>query len=199
MRRERSVACDSIDTSGGMNHMNSSGKNRYSGRAAQVSICVARIAAAGLILISSLALAWGTSHSNGSKTDVDIKPPQPTSLHTKPPSVNRRHGAPAGHHAAKPNAKLHGHGQQSAQHAVPQARHSTGAKHGSHPQSISHPLRPRGKPNRNSGIDTWLEPNNQSRCHLISTDLQQPNASSAVAENCAGLHKEVSGPGNQRR
>lgn len=168
MRRERSVACDSIDTSGGMNHMNSSGKNRYSGRAAQVSICVARIAAGGLILISSLALAWGTSHSNGSKTDVDIKPPQPTSLHTKPPSVNRRHGAPAGHHAAKPNAKLHGHGQQSAQHAAPQARHSTGAKHGSHPQSD---ITPTPSPEESPTATPGLTPGSSPMASPVSFDI----------------------------
>ena len=133
------VRCYFHNTSEGMHYMNSNGKNRYPGRSAHVSIRMARIAAAGLISVASLALAWATSRSTGSRTDIDIKPPQPTSLHTKPRSGNRRHGTSAGHHAVKQRAKLHGHGQQSAQNGVSQGRNSTGGKHGNHPQSNTTP------------------------------------------------------------
>lgn len=37
-----------------------------------MAIWVARITAAALILVSSFALAWATSRSYGSKTDIDV-------------------------------------------------------------------------------------------------------------------------------
>lgn len=70
--------------------MNPNRKNRNAGRIAGMAIWVARIAAAALILVSSFALAWATSRSYGSKTDIDVKPPQLRSLHTKPPSSATR-------------------------------------------------------------------------------------------------------------
>jgi hypothetical protein len=100
---------------------------------------VARIAAAGLISVSSLALAWATSRNVGSKTEIDTKPAQPKSLHAKPPSGTRRHGSPAGHHAGKQGAKLHGPMQQSAQNGVSKGRNSTRGKHGNHPKSDTTP------------------------------------------------------------
>ena len=122
-----------------MHYMNSNGKNGYPGRSAHVSIRMARIAAAGLISVSSLALVWATSRNVGSTTEIDTKPAQPKSLHAKPPSGNRRHGASAGHHAGKQSGKLNGHGQQSAQNGVSKGRNSTGGKHGNHPKSNTTP------------------------------------------------------------
>jgi hypothetical protein len=119
--------------------MNSDGKSRYSGRPPSISLRVARIAAAGLISVSSLALAWATSRNVGSTTETGTKPAQPKSLHAKPPSRNRRHGSSAGHHAGKQSGKLNGHGQQSAQNGVSKGRNSTGGKHGNHPKSDTTP------------------------------------------------------------
>ena len=119
--------------------MNSDGKSRYSGRPPSISLRVARIAAAGLISVSSLALAWATSRNVGSKTETDTKPAQPRSLHAKPPSGTRRHGSPAGHHARKQGAKLHNPVQQSAQNGVSKGRNSTRGKHGNHPKSDTTP------------------------------------------------------------
>ena len=119
--------------------MNPDGKSRYSGRPPYISLQVARIAAAGLISVSSFALAWATSHNVGSTTETDTKPAQPKSLHAKPPSRNRRHGSSAGHHAGKQSGKLNGHGQQSAQNGVSKGRNSTGGKHGNHPKSDTTP------------------------------------------------------------
>ena len=119
--------------------MNSDGKSRYSGRPPSISLRVARIAAAGLISVSSLALAWATSRNVGSKTEIDTKPAQPRSLHAKPPSGTRRHGSPAGHHAGKQGAKFHGPVQQSAQNGVSKGRNSTRGKHGNHPKSDTTP------------------------------------------------------------
>jgi len=118
--------------------MNSDGKSRYSGRPPSISLRVARIAAAGLISVSSLALARATSRNVGSKTEIDTKPAQPRSLHAKPPSGTRRHGSSAGHHAGK-GANFHGPGQQSAQNGVSKGRNSTGGKHGNHPKSDTTP------------------------------------------------------------
>lgn len=119
--------------------MNSNGENRHSGRPPRVSVRVVRIAAAGLILVSSLALAWATSRNVGSKTEVDTKPAQPRSLHAKPPSGTKRHGSSAGHHPGKQGSKLHGSGQQSAPNGVSQGRNSTGRKHSNHPHSDIRP------------------------------------------------------------
>src|SRR5215471_1543949 len=119
--------------------MNSDGKSRYSGKPPYISLQVARIAAAGLISVSSFALAWATSRNVGSTTETGTKPAQPKSLHAKPPSGNRRHGASAGHHAGKQSGKLNGHGQQSAQNGVSKGRNSTGGKHGNHPKSNTKP------------------------------------------------------------
>ena len=119
--------------------MNSDGKSRYSGTPPYILLQVARIAAAGLISVSSLALAWATSRNVGSKTEIDIKPAPLKSLHAKPPSGAKRHGSSAGHHAGKQGAKLHGHGQQSAPNGVSQGRNSTGGKRGSHPHSDTRP------------------------------------------------------------
>ncbi|MGE5213175.1 MAG: hypothetical protein ACM3NN_05720 [Nitrospirota bacterium] len=117
--------------------MNPNRKNRNTGRIAGMAIWVARIAAAALILVSNFALAWATSRSNGSKTGIDVKPPQLRSLHTKPPSM--RHGPRAGHHPTKQGAKSHKHGQQSAQQARTQSRNSAGGKHGSHSRADTTP------------------------------------------------------------
>jgi len=119
--------------------MNSDGKSRYSGRPPYISLRVARIAAAGLISVSSLALTWATSRNVGSTTEIDTKPAQPRSLHPKPPSGTRRHGSPAGHHAGKQGAKFHNPVQQSAQNGVSKARNSTRGKHGNHPKSGTTP------------------------------------------------------------
>src|SRR5215471_3408186 len=119
--------------------MNSNGKNRYPGRSAHVSIRMARIAAAGLISVSSLALVWATSRNVGSTTETDTKPAQPKLLHAKPPSGNRRHGASAGHHAGKQSGKLNGHGQQGAQNGLSKGRNSSRGKHGNHPNSDTTP------------------------------------------------------------
>ena len=118
--------------------MNSDGESRYSGRLPSISLRVARIAAAGLISVSSLALAWATSRNVGSKTATDTKPAQPRSLHAKPTSGTRRHGSSAGHHAGK-GANTHGAGQQSAQNGVSKGRNSTRGKHGNHPKSDTTP------------------------------------------------------------
>jgi hypothetical protein len=87
--------------------------------------------------VSNFALAWATSRSNGSKTGIDVKPPQLRSLHTKPPSM--RHGPRAGHHPTKQGAKSHKHGQQSAQQARTQSRNSAGGKHASHSRADTTP------------------------------------------------------------
>jgi hypothetical protein len=119
--------------------MNSDGKSRYSGRPPYISLRVARIAAVGLISVSSLALAWATSRNVGTRTEIDTKPAQPKSLHAKPPSGTKRHGPSAGHHAGKQGAKLDGPVQQSAQNGVSQGRNSTGGKRGNHRQSDTRP------------------------------------------------------------
>ena len=119
--------------------MNSNGESRYSGRPPHIWVQVARIAAAGLIAVSSLALAWATSRNVGSKTETDTKPAQPRSLHAKPPSGIKRHGSSTGHHPGKQGAKLHGHGQQGAPNGVSQGRNSTQGKHSNHPHSDIRP------------------------------------------------------------
>ena len=119
--------------------MNSDGKSRYSGKPPYISLQVARIAAAGLISVSSFALAWATSRNVGSTTETGTKPAQPKSLHAKPPSGNRRHGSSAGHHAGKQSGKLNGHGQQSAQNGLSKGRNSSRGKHGNPPKSDTTP------------------------------------------------------------
>src|SRR4030095_1203605 len=119
--------------------MKSNGENRHSGRPPHVSVQVVRIAAAGLIAVSSLALAWATSRNVASKTEVETKSAQPRSLHAKPPSGTKRHGSSAGHHPGKQGAKLHGHGQQNAPNGVSQGRNSTGGKHRNHPHADTRP------------------------------------------------------------
>src|ERR1051325_11439288 len=114
------------DAQQGNAHMNSNGESRNSGRAPFISVQVARIAAAGLISVSSLALAWATSRNVGSKTEIDTNPAQPRSLHAKPPSGTKRHRSSAGHHPGKQSGKPQGHGQQGAQNGVSQGRNSTG-------------------------------------------------------------------------
>ena len=115
--------------------MNSNGKHKCSTRAARVSIGAARVMAAALILASSVALAWATSRSNGSRADADIKPGQPKSLHTKSPLGTKRHGSAAGHRASRQAGKLHGNGQQGAQPATARSQNSTRSKHGNHVQA----------------------------------------------------------------
>jgi len=142
-----------------MNYMNSGVKNRNTGRFARVAIWVARMMAAALILVSSFALAWATSRSNASRLDIDVKSPQPAPLHTKPPSANKRHRAPAGHHAAKPITKSHAHGKQSANHATSQTRGSAGGKHGSHSQADITPTpTPEDTPTATPGLTPGLSP-----------------------------------------
>src|SRR5262249_32383839 len=131
--------CDFHNVSEGMPDMNSNGNNRRAGRVTQMSICLARIAAAALILMSTFALAWATSRNNDSKTAIDVKAPQPRLLHTKPSSMARRHGSHPKHHAVKQGAKPHGHGQQNAQRGVSQGRNLMGARHGGRLQSDTSP------------------------------------------------------------
>jgi hypothetical protein len=122
-------------------------------------------------LISSFALAWATSHSNGSRTEIGIKPLQPRSLHAKSASVNRQHRAPAGHHAGKRNAKLHGGGQQSGQNGFSQTGHSRGGKHGGHPRSDTTPTpTPEEVPTATPGLTPGSNPM-ANRGPFESTDV----------------------------
>ena len=139
--------------------MNANGKNRHSGRARRSSIRLATITIAALISVSSLAVAWATSRNVASKADIEIKPPEPRPLHTKPAPVTKRHGARGGHHAIKQSGKSHGHGQQNAQHAASQGRNSTKGKNGVHSQADTTPTpTPEETPTPTPGLAPGLSP-----------------------------------------
>jgi hypothetical protein len=150
--------------------MNSSETNGNMGRVAGVFVRLARVTAVVLILTSSFALAWAASRTNESRAEIQVKPPQPRLLHTKPPSM--RHGQRAAHHPTRQAVKSHKHGQQSAHWTGTHKGNSTSRKRGNQSQPDTTPT---PTPEETPTPSPELAPDSSPIGTPLSSDVDQPS------------------------